>query len=305
MPRSLIGEALLIGFPEYRGPAQRLARALGLSYAEAEIHRFPDGESRLCLPERVPEHVILCRTLDRPNDKLVDLILAAGTARRLGAGRITLVAPYLCYMRQDKAFHPGEAISQQIIGSLLANWIDTLVTVDPHLHRIDRLEEAVPAEQTVVVTAADSMSAFLLERLENPFLIGPDEESEQWVSAIARQSGLEFCVGRKERLGDHEVRMTLPSCNYQGRNIVLVDDVVSTGHTLDAAVKALVANRPASISILVTHALFVDDALERLQATRVGKIWSSDSIPHSTNCLQLADLLALAAMGPGQDNYIK
>jgi len=285
---------LLIGFPEYREQAQRLASAAGIAYADALIHHFPDGESRLRLPESLPEHVVLCRTLDHPNSKLLELVLAAATARDLGAKQITLVAPYLCYMRQDMAFQPGEAVSQQIVGTLLSQWMDALITVDAHLHRVHRLKEAVPANPAINLAATSVMSDFLGRQMDDPLLVGPDEESGQWVAAIARDRKLDYCVAHKERLGDQQVRVTLPDADYRDRHIVLVDDVASTGHTLEQAARELAQFKPASISVLVTHALFVGDAEERLRRAGIGHIWSTDAIPHSSNALRLEHLLAEA-----------
>jgi ribose-phosphate pyrophosphokinase len=285
-------DCLLIGFPNYREAAQRLATAAGIPYAEALIHHFPDGETRLQLPEELPEYVILCQTLDHPNSKLMELVLAAATARDIGARHITLVAPYLCYMRQDKAFHPGEAVSQRIIGTLLSQWIDALITVDSHLHRVHQLKDAVPVDPAINLTATPIMSAFLGKQLDNPFLVGPDEESEQWVAAMARESDLDYCVARKQRLSDQQVLVSLPAADYRSRHVVLVDDVASTGRTLEEATLGLARFEPASISVLVTHALFVGDAQERLRRAGIGYIWSTDAIPHSSNALQLDHLLA-------------
>ena len=106
---------LVLGFPDYDRQASALAKALNAPYRLIELHRFPDGESQLRLPPALPGQVVLCRSLDRPNGKLVELLLAAGCARQLGASQLILVAPYLCYMRQDAAFHPGEAVSQAIV----------------------------------------------------------------------------------------------------------------------------------------------------------------------------------------------
>jgi ribose-phosphate pyrophosphokinase len=287
-------DCLLIGFPNYREAAQRLATAAGIPYAEALIHHFPDGETRLQLPEALPEYVILCQTLDHPNSKLMELVLAAATARDLGARHITLVAPYLCYMRQDKAFHPGEAVSQRIIGTLISQWIDTLITVDSHLHRVHQLKDAVPVNPAINLNATTIMSAFLGEQLDNPFLVGPDEESEQWVAAIAHDKKFDYCVARKERLGDQQVRVSLPKADYRNRDIVLVDDVASTGRTLEEATLGLARFEPASISVLVTHALFVGNAQERLRRAGVSHIWSTDAIPHSSNALHLDRMLAEA-----------
>ncbi len=283
---------LLLGFPDYREQAQHLANAAGLDYAEVEIHHFPDGESRVRLPAGLGERVILCRSLDHPNDKLIELALTAAAARELGARHLTLVAPYLCYMRQDKAFRPGEAISQPIIGQLLADWVEELVTVDPHLHRVPRLEEAIPVQRAHCLTAAPLMAAFLARELEAPLLIGPDEEALQWVSAIAAHAGLDYRVGAKERHGDREVEVRFAELPPPGRHLVVVDDVASTGYTLENAVTALAASRPASLSVLVTHALFLEGTLERLRLAGVTHIWSTDSIPHPSNRLELAPLLA-------------
>jgi ribose-phosphate pyrophosphokinase len=285
---------VVLGFPSYREPAERLARAAGLDYADVAIHRFPDGESLVRLPPQLPEHVVLCVSLNDPNEKLVELELAAATAPTLGAKRLTLVTPYLGYMRQDTAFHPGEAVSQRIVGALLARHFDTVITVDPHLHRTHDLRAAIPVRRAVALTAAPLMVAWLRERAERPLLLGPDEEAEQWVGAIAAASGLDHGVSRKQRLGDRQVRVELPTLPFAGRHIVLIDDVASTGRSLAAAAEQLRAKGAASIAVLVTHALFVGDALERLHELGVRDIVSTDSVPHPSNGMPLDTLLATA-----------
>ncbi len=287
-----MNKTLVLGFPEYDAMARRLARAAGHDYACIDIHRFPDGESKLTLPPKLPPSVVLCRSLDDPNAKLVELVLAAGGARNLGAECLTLVAPYLAYMRQDKAFRPGEVVSQKVMGRCLADYIDGLITVDAHLHRVHVLSEAVPVDPAVNLHATEPMADFLRKQFENPFLIGPDGESEQWVAEIARRDGWDFRVATKERFGDRDVRIHLPEADYAGRHLVLVDDVASTGRTLLGAAEQLKPHGPASISVLVTHALFVGDALESLCDAGIDNIWSCDSVPHSTNVVHLDTLLA-------------
>jgi ribose-phosphate pyrophosphokinase len=136
------------------------------------------------------------------------------------------------------------------------------------------------------------MALFLRRELGAPLLIGPDEESRQWVSAIAGHAGLDYRVGTKQRHGDRDVAIRFQEPPPNGRHLVLVDDVASTGRTLEAAVAALAATRPASVSVLVTHALFLEGTIERLRQGGVTHIWSTDSIPHPSNRLELAPLLA-------------
>ena len=174
---------LVLGFDDYAAPAERLAAALGVRSARVAAHRFPDGESRVTVPLPLPERVAICRSLDHPNDKLVEVILAAETAREHGARSLALVAPYLCYQRQDVAFAPGEAVSQRIVGRLLAGRFDAVVAVDPHLHRVATLAEAVPAKAAVALSAASLFGDFLRERVPGALLVGPDEESAQWLAA--------------------------------------------------------------------------------------------------------------------------
>jgi ribose-phosphate pyrophosphokinase len=283
---------LVLGFPEGEVQARALAEAAGVPYASAAVHRFPDGESRVRLPPELPERLVIYRSLDHPNEKLVELALTAAAARDLGARDLTLVAPYLCYMRQDRAFVPGEPVSQRVVGALLAEWFDVLVTVDPHLHRVARLADAVPVKRAVCLSAAAPMAEFLAQALDHPLVLGPDSESRQWVASVAAGQGLDYAVAAKERLGDRKVRIVLPDLDLWGRAVVLVDDMVSTGQSLIALVDALRPLRPASVSVLVTHGLFCEGALEGLAEAGVTGVWSSDSVPHPTNRVYLARLLA-------------
>lgn len=284
---------MVLGFVESSSLAEQLAAELAMPYAEISVHRFPDGEHRLSVPSPLPPQVIIYLSLDSPNEKLIELLLAAAAVRENGAEKVLLVAPYLCYMRQDIAFHPGEAVSQQVIGKLLAEHFDAVITVDPHLHRIQRLQQAVPLKYALALTAADVMAEFLAARFERPVLLGPDGESRQWVETIALKQGFDFSVGTKERFGDRNVRIHLPDdVGFTGRDVVIVDDIASTGRTMIAAAQSVLAENPASLSLLVTHALFAGDAEQRIRVLPIDNLWSTDSVLHATNTIALAPLLA-------------
>lgn len=274
--------------------AQRAAQAAGLQALCIERHRFPDGELRLRLPERLPPRVVFWRTLNDPNEKLVELLLAAQAARTLGAQHLTLVAPYLAYMRQDIAFNPGEVVSQRIVGRFLAELFDAVITVDPHLHRVATLEEAVPVATAVVLSGAPVLADFVHQHRPNALLIGPDEEALQWVAQAAARHGWDHAVCHKQRHGDRAVSIELPAMPVVGRAVVLMDDVASSGHTLAQAARALLAAGAASVDVAVTHALFAEGALALVKDAGVGEVWSTDCIAHPSNAVSMVPALAEA-----------
>jgi ribose-phosphate pyrophosphokinase len=283
---------IIIGFDDYAGQCRGLATALGVPLEFAQVRRFPDGESLVSVPASLPEEAVLCRSLDRPDAKLVELMLAARAARDIGARHLTLVAPYLCYMRQDAAFHPGEAVSQRIVGRFLADLFDRVVTVDPHLHRTARLGAAVPARTAIALTAASAIGEFLRERAADAFVLGPDSESEQWAAAVAVPGRLEHAVCSKTRRGDRDVELRLPAVTLAGRRVVLVDDIASTGRTLAAAAAQCLDRGASGVDVFVTHAILGGDADAQLRLAGVGEVWSTDSVTHASNVLPLAGLIA-------------
>jgi ribose-phosphate pyrophosphokinase len=277
-------------------PPQRLAAACGLPALEIARHRFPDGELKLHLPVdaagQLPARAVLLRSLHQPNEKLIELLLAARSRAHLGVRHLTLVAPYLAYMRQDIAFHPGEAVSQRIVGPFLASLFDAVVTVDPHLHRVATLHEAVPAARTVVLSGAPLLADWIVQQRPGALLVGPDGESAQWVAQAAARHGLEHAVCTKERHGDRSVTIHLPPVAVQGRAVVLLDDMASTGHTLAQAARLLLQDGAASVDVAVTHALIDAEALAALHAAGVGEFWSTDCVAHPTNAVAMAVELA-------------
>jgi ribose-phosphate pyrophosphokinase len=292
---------LLLCFADEADFGELLALEAGMELAVLERHQFPDGEIKLRLPDTLPPHVAILRSLNQPNDKLVELLLAARTARLLGASHLKLVAPYLAYMRQDIAFQPGEAISQRIVGQFLADLFDTVITIDPHLHRVKTLQEAVPVANAVVLSAAPLLADFVATRRERPVLIGPDEESAQWIALAAARHGFEHAVCQKVRHGDHQVAVSLPVVNVAGRHVVLLDDMASTGHTVAQTARLLLAAGAASVDVAVTHALFAGDAMEILRDAGVQNTWSTDCVRHSSNAVSVAPLIARTLVNLGSN----
>jgi ribose-phosphate pyrophosphokinase len=272
---------------------RRLARAAGLDLARVDVHRFPDGESLVRVRPPAGRRAVLVRCLHDPNAKLVETVLAADALRRAGAREVTLVAPYLPYMRQDAVFTRGEAVSQRVIGACLARAFDRVLTVEAHLHRVRRLGEVL-AGRGRSLSAAPAVAAWIRAGGPGTVIVGPDEESTPWVRAIARAAGRPWIVGRKIRLGDARVRLHLPAPPPAVARAVLVDDVASSGGTLAAAARALRRAGVRHVDAVVVHAIFAPGALARVRDAGVRRIVSCDTVPHPTNAIAAAPLLAAA-----------
>lgn len=288
---------LVLPFPGNTGLAAALADAGAFDTGRVDLRSFPDGESLVRLDgDMAGRDIVLLCTLRNPDPVFLPLVFAADAARDLGARSVTLVAPYLAYMRQDKRFQPGEAISSRSFARLVSSSFDRLVTVDPHLHRHASLAEIYTLPATTL-HAAPLLADWLGREVRDPLVIGPDAESEQWVQAIAAEIGAPYTVLNKVRRGDRDVEIALPDITaWTDRQPVLVDDIASSGRTLmEAAAKIAGAGlRPPVVAVI--HPLFAGDAYQRLK-TLTQRIVSSDSVPHESNAIGLAPLIA-RALGP-------
>ncbi|MCB4457864.1 ribose-phosphate diphosphokinase [Leisingera sp. McT4-56] len=271
----------------------RLAQSVGARIVPIGWRHFPDGESLITVEGDVAgcDLAILC-TLRDPDRHLLPLRFAAATAREMGAARIGLIAPYLGYMRQDRRFAAGQAVSAPLFAACLEESFDWLITADPHLHRIQDLAElfSVPTRR---VATAPALADWIARNVADPVLIGPDEESRQWVAEVAAQAGCRFEVFRKHRSGDHQVEISAPSrVALTAGTPVILDDIASSGGTLVRTIEQLPPVRESPPICVVIHAVFADGAYARVLAAGARRIVSTDSIPHESNGISIASLLA-------------
>jgi ribose-phosphate pyrophosphokinase len=285
--------AILFAFPGNEPMARTLADQCGLALGSIELHRFPDGESlvRLHTPVAAHDVVIVC-TLDRPDTKVLPLLFAAATARELGARRIGLVAPYLAYMRQDRAFRASEGVTSSYFARMLSAAFDWLVTVDPHLHRRHSLDE-IYSMPSRVLHAAPVVARWIATNVPDAVLIGPDEESEQWVGAVAAAAGVPHTVLTKQRRGDRDVRVSsFDLAPWSDRTPVLLDDIVSTARTMIHTVEQLRQSGARRSVCVAVHAIFADDAYAELRGAGAGLVVSCNTVLHQTNAIDVAPLIA-------------
>src|SRR4249919_263515 len=286
---------VLLSFPDDRLLAAAVADRIGARMGRLEWRHFPDGESLVAVDEGIAgADVVLFASLNDADRKALPLRFAARTTRELGARRVGLVAPYLAYMRQDTRFHAGEAVSANAFAQFLDESVDWLVTVDPHLHRIAALNNVFRIPATAVA-AGPQLGGWIWREVARPILIGPDSESAQWVADIAREAHIPYEVLHKTRRSDREVVVSLPDiARLRGYTPVLVDDIVSSGHTLVAALEHLDRLRLPPAACVVIHPIFAGDAWECLQRAGAGRIVSTASISHPSNAISLAEPIAAA-----------
>ena len=288
---------LLIPLPGDKHLAPSIAALIRAEQGSLDLRHFPDEESYLRFTCGVADRnlVFIC-TLARPDPKMLPLLFAAATARELGAERVGLIAPYLAYMRQDRRFKPGEAVTSRCFARLLSESFDWLVTVDPHLHRLSSLEDiyTVPAR---AVHAAPLVSDWIREQVDDPVLVGPDSESEQWVKAVAADADAPHLVLSKVRHGDRDVEVSVPDIErWRDRTPVLVDDIISTGHTMIETaghLKRLGMRSPVCIGI---HGIFAGDAYRELRDQGAAQVATTNTVNHETNRIDVSGILAEAVL---------
>lgn len=284
---------VLLALPGSEAMAKQVAQHLDAEVSGIETRRFPDGESYIRLTSIVARRrVIVVAALDRPDPKFLPLLFLAGAARDLGARSVGLVCPYLPYMRQDKRFRRGEAVTSTHFAAALSRVFDWLVTVDPHLHRRRDLGEIydIPAR---VVHAAPRLAQWIRTQVAKPLLIGPDGESAQWVRAVAKLAGAPSTVLTKRRSGDRAVTVSPPNLDgYASFTPVLVDDVVSTARTMIETVRQVRANTAAAPWCVAIHGVFADGAYAELREAGAAGIATCNTLPHVSNAIDISDLLA-------------
>jgi len=284
---------VILAFPDMMVLAAELAPLLGAEQLEMAWRHFPDGESLVTLPpDLAGRDVALLATLHDPDRLALPVRFAAETARGLGAKSVGLIAPYLAYMRQDKRFHPGEAVSAPLFSAFLEESFDWLVTVDPHLHRNRDLSLlfSIPVAHGA---AAAIIADWITENIPDAVLLGPDSESQQWVAEVARLAGRPYEVLRKTRRGDRAVDVSLPKSGaLRAGTPVILDDIASSGQTLVRTLNHLAALEAEPAVCVIIHAVFAGAAYGDILAAGAARIVTTNTIPHESNEISIAPLLA-------------
>lgn len=284
---------VFFALPGNEDAARRIAALVGGEVGELETRSFPDGEHYLRVLTDVARRAacIVC-TLRQPDQSFLPLAFLADTLHDLGAPRVGLVAPYLAYMRQDARFSSGEAVTARSFADLVSSRFDWMITVDPHLHRLAALSDvySIPA---IAAHAARDLGRWIAANVDSPFVIGPDAESAQWVTDVALAAGAPSTVLTKVRRGDADVIESIPDLEgNRRRSPVLVDDIISTGRTMLAAIAHLTEQGAPPASCVAVHAVFAKNAYTALRDAGAARIATTTTIPHASNAIDVTSLIA-------------
>jgi ribose-phosphate pyrophosphokinase len=285
---------LLFALPGNEVFADRLAAAVGAECGLLSLRDFPDGESYVRVDsDPAGRDVMLVATLRHPNDETLPLIFLADAVRELGAKRLGLIAPYLAYMRQDTRFRDGEAVTSRSFARLISRAVDSLLTVDPHLHRVTRLRDLYSIPATAIHVATE-LGHWIAANVTSPLIIGPDQESRQWVQGIASAACAPSIVLTKTRRGDADVlESTLGAAEHRSCTPVLVDDIIATGQTMVTAIQHLREQGRAAPECVGVHAVFADGAYAALKAAGAARVVTTNTISHPSNCIDVTPAVAL------------
>ncbi|QOJ78249.1 ribose-phosphate diphosphokinase [Infirmifilum lucidum] len=256
-----------------------VSRILGVPLAPLTSREFPDKEIYVKVPVEVAGKVAVLMVCPgrRPNDALIEALLAARTISRLGAKEIVLVVPYMPYARQDEEFNPGEAVSIKIVSEFLESLgISALVTVDMHLHRFKEVSDVFRV-RAFNATVMGELARFVRENYGHDYVVvAPDVEARQWAEAFSRVLNAEYIVLEKERRGDENVEIKGVSGAIRGA--VIVDDIISTGSTVATTVSLLRRNSVEEVLVACTHGLFVSGAESKILSAGARDIVTSNTV---------------------------
>ncbi|KXB06450.1 hypothetical protein AKJ52_02210 [candidate division MSBL1 archaeon SCGC-AAA382C18] len=289
---------MIVGGSASENLAEKISERMDCDLSIPEFEKFPDGEVYVRLTDDVEgeDVVVVQSTCYPPNQNYMELFLLLDVARDSGAEQVSAVVPYFGYGRQDKRFESGEAVSLETVANLIeCSGADEVYMMDIHPQPIERSPEVfdIPAHN---LTAADILAEYIDQNysLSNPVVFGPDSGAEEWAKRAGEAIGADWDYMTKKRLGPEEVEITPREINVEERDVIIVDDIISTGGTMREAIDILKSHGSNDVFIACTHPVLVDDALDKLRDTGVKDIVATDTIEGEVSKVSIASVVSEA-----------
>jgi ribose-phosphate pyrophosphokinase len=260
--------------------AARVSQESGSELVDVRFSRFPDGEQYLRTGPVGDEVLIVGSVTD--SDSLIQLLLLIDACEE---ARSTLLIPYMGYARQDKQFRPGEPLSARAIARALSRGVNEVMTIN--LHDRDSLRFfSVPSRNLSIAAEIGEYLSGL--SLNDPFILAPDDGAEYFAMEVALTGGWDTDHLEKTRLSPEEVRMEPAGISAEGRDVVIVDDIISTGGTLAMAAGMLYEKGASCVYAACVHGVFASGAYGRLRASGIREVFASDTIEQGCSVFSAA-----------------
>ncbi|MFC7056883.1 ribose-phosphate diphosphokinase [Halovenus salina] len=270
--------------------SQRLAVALaeetGMELAPVSFDTFPDGEQTVQVGAEADRAVVVASTVS--DSSHVELLQLQDAAREAGATDVTTVIPYMGYARQDRAFDAGEPVSARAVARAISTGTDRVLTVNPH-------EEAVCDFFDVPARTVDGSAQLAgpLSGLTDPLFLAPDSGAIDLVETVRDAYGAgETDHFEKTRHSGSDVEIEPSDASVEGRDVVLVDDIIATGTTMSESVTVLDRRGADSVTVTCVHPLLAENARLKLARAGVETVIGTDTIETPESDVSVAPAIA-------------
>ena len=284
----------LIGGSSHPNLNKEISKILNIPLTDTLITRFSDGEIRVQINESVREkRVFIVQSLCQPaNDHIMETLLLVDAARRASAKEVNLVLPYYAYARQDRKDQPRVPISAKVLANLIESvGADRVIVVDLHAEQIQGFFN-IPVEH---ITALPLFANYLREQnIEDLVIVSPDAGGAKRADKLAKKLGAELAIIYKMRPRPNAVEVFDVIGNVEGKNCVIVDDIVDTAGTLVAAADMLLKKGAKSVRACITHGVLSGPAVERINNSKLTELVITDTIPTDNKPIKIKKVLSIA-----------
>lgn len=263
--------------------SKSLMDATGIPLAEVSIKKFPDGECYVKINEEIEHAIIVENTY--PDEKIIELFLLQDAVKRM-AGKIEVIIPYYGYGRQDKIFEKGEAISAEKMAKLIEQDAERIILINPHKKHIARFF-SIPVE---IIDATPLLAEHFKGKVD--IVISPDAGAEHMAAKAAEIIGCEYDYLEKKRISGNEVIMKPKRMDVNGKDVLIIDDIISTGGTMREAIKQIKSQNANKIYVACIHGLFIGNADEKIIEAGADEIVTTDTIESAYSRVSVAPLIA-------------
>ncbi|NJE07825.1 ribose-phosphate diphosphokinase [Thermococcus sp. M39] len=256
---------------------------------EVEIKKFPDGEKYVRVLGEGEGAIVVQSTYSPQDEHLIELLLLGDALREKGFKKLIAVVPYLAYSRQDRVTKDGEPISIRAVMRAIGIYYDELYVFD--LHNPKTLEFF--PKKAVNLSPARAIASYFKDKLGEGIVLAPDKGALERARAVAEILGVEFSHFEKKRISPTEVQMTPVNIDVEGKNVLIVDDIISTGGTMIRAANILRKMGAKRIYVAATHGVFAEGAIERVSKA-VDELAVTNTIPTPVSKISIVeDILML------------